>query len=79
MLGIQNLSLFLISSILLNLTPGQDTMYIVGRSVAQGRKAGILSVFGIMSGVLIHTLFAAFGLSVILATSSLAFSIVKFI
>jgi threonine/homoserine/homoserine lactone efflux protein len=54
-------------------------MYIVGRSVAQGRRAGILSVFGIMSGVLIHTLFAAFGLSVLLATSSLAFSLVKFI
>ena len=79
MLGIENLSLFLVSCLLLNLTPGQDTMYIVGRSVAQGRRAGILSVFGIMSGVLIHTLFAAFGLSVLLATSSLAFSLVKFI
>lgn len=79
MLGIQNLSLFLVSCLLLNITPGQDTMYIVGRSVAQGKRAGVLSVFGIMSGVLIHTLFAAFGLSVILATSSLAFSLVKFI
>ncbi|MCK4783300.1 MAG: LysE family translocator [Desulfobacteraceae bacterium] len=78
MFGIQNLSLFLVSCILLNLTPGQDTMYIIGRSVAQGRKAGILSAFGIMSGVLIHTLFASLGLSVILATSSLAFSILKY-
>lgn len=79
MLGIQNLSLFLVSCVLLNITPGQDTMYIIGRSVAQGRKAGIFSTFGIMSGVLIHTLLAALGLSVILATSSLAFSIVKYI
>lgn len=78
MFGIQNLYLFLVSCILLNITPGQDTMYIVGRSVAQGRKAGMFSVLGIMSGVLIHTLFAALGLSVILATSSLAFSIVKY-
>ena len=78
MFGIQNLSLFLVSCILLNLTPGQDTIYIIGRSVAQGRKAGILSAFGIMSGVLIHTLFASLGLSVILATSSLAFSILKY-
>lgn len=79
MFGIQDFSLFLISCILLNLTPGQDTMYIVGQSVAQGRKAGIFSAFGIMSGVLMHTLLAALGLSVILATSSLAFSIVKYI
>ena len=79
MLGIQNFSLFLISCILLNLTPGQDTMYIVGRSVSQGRKAGIFSAFGIMSGVLIHTLLAALGLSVILATSSFVFNLVKYI
>lgn len=79
MFGIQNFSLFLVSCILLNITPGQDTMYILGRSIAQGRKAGTISVFGIMSGVLVHTLLAAFGLSVILATSSLAFSIVKYL
>lgn len=79
MFGIQNFSLFLASCILLNITPGQDTMYILGQSIAQGRKAGIISVFGIMTGVLVHTLLAAFGLSVILATSSLAFSIVKYL
>ena len=79
MLGIQNFSLFLVSCILLNITPGQDTMYIIGRSIAQGRKAGMISVLGIMSGVLVHTLLAAFGLSVILAASSLAFSIVKYL
>ena len=79
MFGIQHFSLFLVSSILLNITPGQDTMYILGRSIAQGKKAGTISVFGIMTGVLVHTLLAAFGLSVILATSSLAFSIVKYL
>ena len=79
MFGIQDLPLYLISCILLNLTPGQDTLYIVGRSVAQGRKAGLVSAFGIMSGVLMHTLLAALGLSVILATSALAFGIVKYI
>ncbi len=78
MFGIQNFSLFLVSCILLNLTPGQDTMFILGRGIAQGRKAGMISVLGIMSGVLIHTSFAALGLSAILATSSLAFSIVKY-
>ena len=78
MLGIHDFPLFVISGILLNLTPGQDTMYILGRSAAQGRSAGIMSVLGIMTGILIHTLLAALGLSVILATSSLAFAVIKF-
>ena len=78
MLGIHDLPLFLASSILLNITPGQDTMYIIGRSVAQGRRAGILSALGIGAGVLVHTLLAALGLSVILATSSAAFAVVKY-
>jgi threonine/homoserine/homoserine lactone efflux protein len=77
MLGTQNLLLFVMSGILLNLTPGQDTLYIVGRSVAQGRRAGVLSVLGIVSGSVVHTLAAAFGLSAILATSAQAFTIVK--
>ena len=78
MLGIHDFPLFVFSCILLNITPGQDTMYILGRSVAQGRQAGVMSVLGIMTGVLVHTLLAALGLSVILATSSLAFSIIKY-
>jgi len=78
MLGTYNLSLFILTGILLNITPGQDTLYIVGRSISQGRRAGVLSVFGISSGGLIHTLAAAFGLSAILATSASAFLIVKF-
>jgi threonine/homoserine/homoserine lactone efflux protein len=77
MFGIHDFPLFVISGILLNLTPGQDTMYIIGRSVAKGRKAGVLSVLGIMTGILVHTLLAALGLSVILATSSLAFAVIK--
>jgi threonine/homoserine/homoserine lactone efflux protein len=78
MLGTQHLTWFVVSGILLNLTPGQDTLYIVGRSAAQGRRAGILSVIGIVSGSVIHTLAAAFGLSAILATSARAFLVVKF-
>jgi len=78
MLGTQHLALFVVSGILLNLTPGQDTFYIVGRSATQGRRAGILSVLGIVSGSILHTLAAAFGLSAILATSARAFLVVKF-
>lgn len=76
--GIHDFPLFLLSCFLLNLTPGQDTLYIIGRSAAQGRRAGAMSALGIMAGVLVHTLLAALGLSVILATSSLAYSIVKY-
>nr|WP_054691667.1 LysE family transporter [Desulfosarcina cetonica] len=71
MLGIHDFPLYVFSCILLNLTPGQDTMYIIGRSLAQGRRAGIVSVLGIMTGVWVHTLLAALGLSVILATSAM--------
>lgn len=78
MFGIHDFSLFLISCILLNLTPGQDTLYTIGRSLAQGRRAGVVSAMGIMTGVLVHTLLAALGLSVILATSALAFAVVKY-
>jgi threonine/homoserine/homoserine lactone efflux protein len=77
MLGTQNLLLFVAGGILLNLTPGQDTFYILGRSIAQGRRAGVVSVLGIVSGCAVHTCAAAFGLSAILATSANAFLMVK--
>ena len=77
MSDIHHFWLFVLSGLLLNITPGQDTLYIVGRTISQGRRAGLLSVLGISSGSLIHTLAAAFGLSAILATSATAFSIVK--
>lgn len=75
--GVHSLWLFVVSGLLLNITPGQDTLYIVGRTMSQGRRAGLLSVLGISSGSVIHTLAAAFGLSAILATSAMAFSVVK--
>src|SRR5215470_6276962 len=77
MLGIHHYWLFLVSGIVLNLTPGQDTMYILGRSLTGGRRAGVASSFGIIVGSVIHTLAAAAGLSVLLATFPLAFTAVK--
>jgi threonine/homoserine/homoserine lactone efflux protein len=78
MFGIVKYEAFLLAGILLNLTPGSDTMYILGRSIAQGRKAGILSALGISTGSVIHTVFTAVGLSVILAQSATAFNVVKY-
>jgi RhtB (resistance to homoserine/threonine) family protein len=79
MFGIHDFALFLVAGILLNLTPGPDTVYILGRSVAQGREAGIASALGISLGSIFHTCAAALGLSAILATSALAFGTIKLI
>lgn len=78
MFGIHDFTLFLAAGILLNLTPGPDTVYILGRSVAHGRRAGVASALGICVGSIFHTGAAALGLSAFLATSAWAFTAVKF-
>lgn len=77
MTGIENFPGFVIAAILLNLTPGADTLYILTRSVSQGKKAGLASVAGIMTGCVVHVFCAAFGLSLILTTSARVFTFVK--
>lgn len=79
MFGIDNYLGFILAAIVLNLTPGVDSLYIITRSISQGQKAGFYSVLGIITGILVHTLLAALGLSIILANSPLAFIIVKYI
>ena len=79
MFVIINFEAFLIAGLILNLTPGADTMYILGRSIAQGKKAGILSALGISTGAIFHIIFATLGLSIILAKSAMAFEIVKYL
>lgn len=79
MYGIINYEVFLLTGILLNLIPGADTMYIVGRSISQGKQAGVYSVFGIITGSLIHTLFVALGLSLILTKSVILFNAIKIV
>lgn len=78
MFGIEHYTGFVLAGILLNLTPGADTLYILTRSISQGRKAGIYSVLGISTGCLVHTSLAAFGLSIILKKSVVAFTIVQY-
>ena len=74
----QNLALFAGAALVLLVIPGPAVLYIVGRSVAQGRRAGLVSVLGIHTATFIHVLAAALGLSVLLLSSALAFSIVKY-
>jgi RhtB (resistance to homoserine/threonine) family protein len=78
MIGIIHYETFILTGILLNITPGNDTIFIISRSMAQGKKAGFMSVLGIATGSLIHTALAAFGLSMIIAKSILVFSIIKY-
>jgi threonine/homoserine/homoserine lactone efflux protein len=69
--------LFLTTSIALILMPGPDMIYVLTRGISGGKIAGLLSAIGVVSGILIHTLAAAFGLSILLQTSVVAFWIVK--
>jgi threonine/homoserine/homoserine lactone efflux protein len=77
MLGIHDLWLFIISGLLLNVIPGPDTAYIIGRSVQLGWRGGVAAALGIGAGCLVHVFGAAIGLSALLATSSAAFTLVK--
>ncbi|GGP28067.1 LysE family translocator [Silvimonas amylolytica] len=77
MSGIHSLALFILSGLLLNIAPGPDSFYIVTRSVTQGFRAGSAAALGIGAGTMVHIFAAAFGLSAVLATSAMAFTIVK--
>jgi threonine/homoserine/homoserine lactone efflux protein len=79
MLGIHELWLFIISGLLLNITPGPDTAYIVGRSVQGGWRGGAAAALGIGTGCLVHVFAASIGLSALLAASSVAFTVIKWV
>ena len=76
---IQNFWVFAFTGLLLNLTPGNDMIYVASRSAGQGIKAGIVSAFGIMAGCFVHILAAVVGLSAIISKSALAFDIIKWL
>ncbi|EXI63096.1 lysine transporter LysE [Mannheimia granulomatis] len=77
--GIVNYWGFLTACILLNLTPGSDTIYIITRTIAEGQKAGLMSAFGILGGMLIHILAVSLGLAGIVAHSPTLFYILKYL
>lgn len=79
MLDLHSLWIFILAGLLLNITPGPDVLYIVGRSLSQGRAAGVASVLGITAGCLVHTTAAACGLSALLMALPLAYDIVRYI
>src|SRR5438094_640437 len=76
---IHNFWLFALASFMLNITPGNDMLYVISRSSGQGIKAGIVSALGITCGCLVHLIAAVAGLSAIIAQSAIAFNVVKYL
>jgi threonine/homoserine/homoserine lactone efflux protein len=79
MFGIHDLTLFIISGLLLNLMPGPDNLLIMTRSATQGWRTGSAAALGIGAGTMVHVLAAALGLSAVLSTSAAAFTVVKWV
>jgi threonine/homoserine/homoserine lactone efflux protein len=69
---------FLLAAFALNIAPGPDMLYVIGRSVGQGRKAGIVSALGIFAGCWAHILAAAVGIAALLRSSPMAFHTVRY-
>jgi threonine/homoserine/homoserine lactone efflux protein len=77
MFGIHDLALFVLAGLLLNITPGPDMLYIIGRSTSQGWRAGAAATFGVSAGCSVHIGAAALGISALLSASATAFTILK--
>lgn len=77
--SLTTLLLFLSASVALLVIPGPAVTFIVARSVQHGRSAGLVSVLGVHAGSVVHIAAAAFGLSALLASSAIAFSVVKYV
>src|SRR5439155_2406153 len=73
------LGMYVVSSLALILTPGQDMIYVIGRSLAQGRVAGLASAIGVILGILVHTALAAIGVGAILQASETLFTALKLV
>jgi threonine/homoserine/homoserine lactone efflux protein len=78
-MNIEHFWVFALAALMLNLTPGNDMIYVAARSTSQGIKAGIISSLGIMVGCMVHIVAAVIGLSAIIAGSAVAFDIVKYV
>jgi threonine/homoserine/homoserine lactone efflux protein len=76
--GATNIGLFISAALVLLLIPGPAVLYIVGRSIEQGRRAGFVSILGIHTATLVNVVAAALGLSAVIASSALAFGVIKY-
>jgi threonine/homoserine/homoserine lactone efflux protein len=79
MFGTTDIALFIVSGLLLNITPGPDTLYILGRTASHGWRGGAVAALGIGAGLFVHTFAAIVGLSALLFASATAFTTLKWI
>lgn len=78
MISISSLFVFLGASVLVTIVPGPDNVFVIAQGVSNGRKAAVLTALGMVSGITIHTMAAALGISAIIYSSSVAFHLLKF-
>ena len=79
MLSVETISAFFIASALLAIAPGPDNIFVLTQSALQGKLSGLMVVFGLCTGLLVHTGAVAFGVAVIFQASAIAFTLLKFI
>lgn len=79
MIPINDILLFGLASLIMVLSPGPNMVYLISRSLSQGKKAGVISLFGVMCGFLFHILMVSFGLTAIFLAVPYAFTIIKFL
>ncbi|MEN8687982.1 MAG: LysE family translocator [Desulfuromonadales bacterium] len=79
MLSAETISAFFIASVLLAFAPGPDNIFVLTQSALQGKLSGLMVVFGLCTGLLVHTGAVAFGVAVIFQASALAFALLKYI
>lgn len=79
MTDVNNLGMFILAGWLLNLTPGPDVLYIVNNALRGGVRAGMVAALGITAGCFVHIVAAALGVSAVMATSSVAFTALKWV
>lgn len=77
MIPLYDLMLFAAAAVVLAITPGPNMLYLITRTLSQGRRAGFISLMGVMSGFLFHIVLVSFGLTAILFTIPYAYAILK--
>lgn len=78
-MGIENFHVFVLSAVVFVITPGMDTLFVLNKALSSGRRSGFYASLGINSGVVVHTLLGALGVSLIISQSEIGFSMIKYL
>lgn len=78
-MGIENFTSFAFTALLFIMTPGMDTVFVLNKTISQGKTSGAYAALGVNAGVIVHTLLAALGLSILVAQSPQAFTVIKYL